>query len=291
VVFGFDAAINQGRSIWSDEYRFQRKDGSYAWVFDRGYIIRDAAGKPVRVIGSMMDITERRRTDEMKDTLIAAVAHEFSTPLTSISGYLQLLADGRLGALDPKQEEAVGIIQSAASRMRYSLDKFLRVARLRSGKLSLSKEKLDLQPIIAMAADHYRPLFQKRGIALETHVERLPPLMADRRLLIDVLDNLIDNALKYTEKGRVAVAARRRGDGILITVKDTGIGLSREQLSQVFTEFFRAQEQVGIGAGLGLSICRRIVEMHGGKAWVESKGLRKGSSFHVLLPSVKKRSR
>ncbi len=221
--------------------------------------------------------------DRLKDEFIAMSAHELKTPLTSMLSLSQQMSGKELGGLTEKQEKALRIISRGGERLRGTVEKILEISRLESGRMELCKEKLQPSSLIQAVAARMKTVAELKKVSLTQEIPELPPVEVDGGRVSTVLTNLIENAIKFTSRGgNVTVEARQRGDRILVQVRDTGMGIAKKDLPQIFTKFFQV-DHTKSGAGLGLSICKRLVEAHGGEIWCES-GLGKGSTFSFTLP-------
>jgi PAS domain S-box-containing protein len=248
----------------------------------------------------LRDVTREQEVDRMKSEFVSLVSHELRTPLTSIKGYVDLLLDGDAGELTEEQQEYLGIIKNNADRLIALINDLLDVSRIESGKIELQRGPLDLARLIHGVADSFRPSIEAKGQHLTLDLEGghessqegrdstlLPTVLVDADRVTQILTNLLSNAYKYTPAGgSISVRAYTEGDHVRVDVQDTGIGLSTEEQSQIFTRFFRARnrttQEVG-GTGLGLPITRSLVEMHGGKITVSSSP-GQGSTFSFTLP-------
>jgi PAS domain S-box-containing protein len=284
------------------EYRFRRRDGSYAHVLDRAWIMRDGGGRPVRLVGAMIDLTERRRAealDRERGALMEAVAsmeqvlgvvgHELRTPLAGIRAMSEfLMLDGAAAA---KGAEFLGAINSEVVRLSDTVDDLLEAARLNSGRARWNWSTFPLARPCDEALANVRPLLEGTAVALEGSVEPAGLEMsgdadAVRRLLL----NLLSNARKHTHAGhiRVGAAAHRdaAGQWVRLTIEDTGEGIAPEILARVGEPFALIAGVVGAnyvkGAGLGLAICKAIVLAHGGTFAVRSEP-GAGTAVEVLL--------
>jgi two-component system phosphate regulon sensor histidine kinase PhoR len=250
---------------------------------------------PVRAAGAngavlvLHDITELRRLERVRRDFVANVSHEFKTPLTAIQGFAETLLSG---ALDDKanRNRFVEIIRDHARRLARLTDDLLKLSRIEAGRLELEIRPIRVEALVNGCVETARLNAQARG--LEIHVDlqaNTPAVRGDGAQLGEVLQNLLDNALQYTPSGgRIDVAARSNGMGVIFTVADTGIGIPESDLERVFERFYRvdaARSREAGGTGLGLAIARHIVEAHGGRIWVES-AVGQGSRFHFSVPSV-----
>lgn len=242
------------------------------------------------------DITELRRLENIRKDFVANVSHELRTPLTSIKGYVEALLDG--GKDDPETSvRFLEIILKQSDRLNLILEDLLQLSKIESGQLQFKKEPLHIGSVIERTIAMIKPLAEKKQHRLRSQVAAdLPLISGDEERLVQVLANLLDNAIKYTpEGGQITVAARRispsRAEAprtsIELTVTDTGIGIPEQDRPRVFERFYRVDKarsrELG-GTGLGLAIVRHIVEGHGGQVWVEGN-MPTGSRFVVRLPA------
>ena len=247
--------------------------------------ILDAQRLPTGVVLSIRDVTQQREHDDMKRGLVSTVSHQLKTPLTSIRMAVHLLLEENVGALTEKQAELLLAAREDSDRLNGILDDLLDISRIESGKVPMSFAHVSPQAIAAEAAEHFAAAFQDNGISLQTAVPgNLPEVIADAARMVHVFDNLLSNALKHTPAGgSVTMSARADEEKIIFSVSDTGAGIPREYLNNIFDQFFRVPgQQARAGAGLGLAIAREIVEAHGGSITVESTEGH-GSTFTVML--------
>jgi PAS domain S-box-containing protein len=300
------AAMAGGAAAWTDEYRFRRADGTYVPVYDRGYFVRDAAGTAVRMVGAMLDLTERLRVEELRareqearaevaaarqlDTLknnfVSAISHELRTPLTGILGYAEFLEDEVAGPLTVDQAVFVREIETGARRLENLIDDLLDFARIDAGTFKLHPRPFDLHHKVREVLSALQPQALRAQVVLDEDLAPEPLVVeADPQRIGQVLFNLVSNALKFTgPTGAITLRARRLDGTVLCEVADTGIGIGPEELPRLFQRF--SQLEAGAnrgGTGLGLSISKAIVEAHGGQIGVESE-LGRGSTFYFTLP-------
>jgi len=283
------------------EFRTRSPDGTVRWMARKGRVLPDAAGRPVRMIGVGMDITERKRledelrqravelaaADRRKDEFLAMLAHELRNPLAPMCNALELLH--RPSADAALVEHARDLIDRQVRHMVRLIDDLLDVSRITSGKITLRRELVELNTIVTSAVETTRPLFVARRHALAIS---LPPeavwLEADPTRLAEVVANLLDNAAKYTaEGGRVSLMAERRGEELVLEVRDTGMGMAPDVLAHAFDLFSQGErtlDRAESGLGIGLTVVRSLVELHGGRVRAESEGPGRGSVFTVSLP-------
>jgi PAS domain S-box-containing protein len=241
-----------------------------------------------QVIGR--DVSERRRLEEMKSQFLATVSHDLRTPLASIMGFTEMLMEGSPGSLTEVQAEFLGIVFENSKRLLALVNDLLDISKLEVGRIQLEMTTIDLPRLITGVMDEIGPLAQKKSISLKVDIaEGLPRTQGDQRRLEQVLNNLLSNAVKFTfEGGTVQLTAELKGEHLMVTVKDTGVGVPPDDLTRVFQAFHRggnATKQAIEGTGLGLSIAKALVEAHQGAIGVESE-LNKGSMFWFTLPVI-----
>lgn len=233
----------------------------------------------------LQDITRLRRFDELKNDLVATVAHEFRTPLTSLRMSIHLCLEEVVGPLTAKQTELLAAAREDCERLQTFIDDLLDLARLQAGRLPMRKVMLSVRELLESAIAEQQSSAQQKQVTLSIHTplttEQVP---ADPERLPLVFGNLIANAIRHTpEGGAVTVAARQLPDRLRFEIKDSGPGIPLEYQREVFQKFFRIPGGVSGAAGLGLSIAKEIVEAHGGEIGVESEP-GSGATFYFLLP-------
>ncbi|MFP2931514.1 PAS domain S-box protein, partial [Pyxidicoccus sp. 3LG] len=289
------------------EYRLRRKDGEYRWAIDAAGPRFGPDGAFLGYIGSVIDITERKRVEEereallsreqearaqaeeanrLKDEFLATVSHELRTPLSAILGWVQLLRAGTLPL--EKRERAMETIERNARAQAQLIEDLLDVGRILSGKLKLEVEPVNVGTVVEQALEAVRPAAEARNIRLQAALDSTSSVMGDAMRLQQVVWNLLSNAVKFTPKGgRVQVFVERRDSSVDISIADTGEGIPPEFLPHVFERFRQADasstRRMG-GLGLGLSIVKHLVEAHGGTVHASSEGVGRGATFVVTLP-------
>ena len=286
-------AIAQRKPVF-DEFRIVRPDGSQVWLAYRGHAEYDPQGRPTRTFGVVMDISDRKKAEQAlrdaereKDDFIATLSHELRNPLAPIRNAVNVLR--YLKPVDPKVAWCHDVIARQSEQMAHLLDDLLDVSRLTRKRLTLRVERLELAGVVDHAVEIAQPLIDGRGHELRLELpEEALELDGDPMRLAQVFSNVLINAAKYTPPGgRIALAARRDGDQACVTVQDTGIGIAEEDLARIFEMFGQveaARTQSQGGQGIGLSLARALVELHGGTICARSEGAGKGSEFEIRLP-------
>ena len=246
----------------------------------------DELGQLALRFNQMADKLEK--TETMRRQLIGDVTHELRTPLTAVKGYLEGLMDGVLPA-DPETYEQ---IHSEIDRLQRLVNDLQELSRVEAGAIQLNLAPVPPERLIERIQSTFGRQFEDKNIQLVTDVETgLPNLFVDKDRIIQVLTNLAGNALQYTPNGgKVSISVRREKSEILFAVKDTGIGISTEQLTFIFNRFYRtdkSRNRASGGSGIGLTIAKALVQAHQGKIWAESNGEGNGSTFSFLIPLPK----
>jgi two-component system phosphate regulon sensor histidine kinase PhoR len=246
-------------------------------------------GKIVGVVAILHDITEIKRLEKMRSDFVANVSHELRTPLTSIKGFVETLLDGALE--DPESSRRfLTIVATETDRMVNLVQDLLELSRLEGTDRAWHLVPLDLGGLARETADSYREIAQEADLSLHVEIgDYLPPIQGDATLLRQVIANLLDNAIKYTEPGgHVWLTLSGSDEALHLSVRDTGVGIPTKHLSRIFERFYRVDKgrcrKMG-GTGLGLAIVKHIVEKHHGKIAVESE-YGEGTCFTVTLPAI-----
>jgi PAS domain S-box-containing protein len=296
-------------------YRIIRPDGQVRWLEARANLLHDAEARPMRLVGVCTDVSERKRAQDdlaeserrlarlyqseqearksadlansAKDDFLAIVSHELRTPLNAMLGWMRLLRSGDLAP--DKRQHALEIIERNAVTQAELIEDLLDVSRIVSGKLSLETAALDMRTLLEEAIDSLRPGCDQKNIRVSTTVDATQAdLLGDKNRLRQVVWNLLTNAIKFTPSGgAIRVTLQRFPGNLRLSVSDSGEGIEPALLPRVFDRFAQAEgvtTRAHSGLGLGLAISRHIVELHGGTIEVESEGLGRGATFHVLLP-------
>ena len=238
-------------------------------------------------------VTELEERDALKTQFLSNISHDLRTPLTAIITHAEILRDGILGHVTPKQRESVSVIITGGRQLLDMIAEILMHARDSSGPLTLVESEFSLHDVVEQVTSLNESLVAKKGLTLERYLSTdLPSVRGDRDKIIHVLTNLLGNAFEFTPGGgRVWVNASMSPDDpagtVLLEVGDTGRGIARDHHELIFREFAQVDSsasRVHHGTGLGLTIARRFVELHGGRIWVESE-LGCGSRFFFTIPA------
>lgn len=293
----YAAAQAEQRPLDSD-IRLQRLDGAYRWMRAMSVPHVDAAGVFAGYVALLVDVEDRKRAelqlleaDHRKDEFLAMLAHELRNPLAPIRSAVAIL--GRSGLTEPRAEWAVGVIDRQAELMAKLLDGLLDVARISRGKLKLDLAPVELAVVVQRAVEISQVLITARRQRLTVQCADGVMLEGDLLRLTQVFANLLNNASKYTdEEGAIDVRVELGGEQVCVRIEDNGTGISQDMLPRVFDMFSQAETSLDRskgGLGLGLTLVRQLVELHGGAVQAESAGLGAGSVFTVRLPFLPSR--
>ena len=308
VVQSVRTLIESGGEFWSEEYRFLKRDWDYAYVFDRGYVLRDSDGKAARMIGAMMDITSRRKAENEAKTLNAelesrvaertsqleiankelesfsySVSHDLRAPLRAIEGFARVLQEDHGTQLGSEGQRYLDIITSSSRQMAVLIDDLLTLSRL--GRQELKRQPVDMTSLVNRVWADSQTLLHG---PVDFRLENLPGVTGDEALLRQVWANLIDNAIKFSG-GKAApviqINGRRDDQFTIYSIADNGAGFDSKYAGKLFGVFQRLHSKEDFeGTGVGLAIVQRLVHRHGGNTWAEGR-VNEGSTFYFSLPS------
>jgi len=281
------AVLEEG--VWQSEGKARRSDGSTFDVHVLANLVTDADGEPFCMMASFVDITERKRLDQLKDEFIGLVSHELRTPLTVIGGCLSTLITewNRLSPSEVQQLLKDALLESES--LSHLIENLLELSRAQAQQLSLYSEPTDVKTLVKEALSKIKRQAPSHRF-VTSFPDKLQLINADPLRVERILYNLLDNAAKYSPPGsQIKVSTNAEPERLVIGVSDHGKGLSTSEQARIFGSFQRLENKrpdQARGAGLGLMVCRRLVEAHGGEIWVESKKDR-GSTFFFSLPRRK----
>jgi PAS domain S-box-containing protein len=290
------------------EYRIITPDGRTRWVRDRVFPINDKYGNVQRLVGFTVDTTQRKQSEEIKadllaceqtaraqaeaanqtkDEFLAIVSHELRSPLNAMLGWARVLRSG--GVDEETQRHAVRVIEQSAEMQSRLIEDLIDSARIASGQLRIETRPINLNPVIQSAVDTVHPAAESKGVEIRTDLDMQAGIITgDAERMQQIVSNLLSNAVKFTPKGgRVEAKLSRQDPWVTMTVRDTGRGIKADDLPFIFDRFRQAESssprRAG-GLGLGLSLVKNLVELHGGRITAESAGEGKGATFTVNLP-------
>jgi signal transduction histidine kinase len=285
-IYGLVALLNHKKSAYNEA----QKVNAFSFVSQVAIAIENAT-----LFQKLTDM------DKMKTDFLSTVSHELRTPLTSIIGFTEMVKRKFEGSIVEKLDltnekdqrdvskirRNINIILSEGERLASLINDLLDISRMEAGKVSLNMVETDIEEIIAQAITLTNPIIKGKSIQVIKNIrESLPIIMADKDKLMQVIINLISNAIKFTEEGCIVCTARRLEEDIILSITDTGIGIKEEDKEYIFDRFSQVGDNLTSrprGTGLGLAICKHIIEDHGGEIWAESE-VGKGTDFSFRIP-------
>ena len=284
------------RDEYTSEYRINAGSGEVRWIAARGLAEMDASGHKVRFSGVVSDITDRKRVEEELAHQAAELArsnadlqqfafvasHDLQEPLRTMTAYAQLLSRRAEDKLDEASLEYLGFIIDGASRMQRLINDLLAFSRILHGH-ERALEQVDLDPVVAWAIMNLNTAIKESGAVIE--YENLPTVKGNQQELVQLVQNLLANAIKYrsSEPPHIRITTEEREGEVCVSVSDNGIGIDPQYHEHIFGVFKRLHGKDVPGTGIGLALCKRIVEKHGGRIWVESQPGH-GATFRFVLP-------
>ncbi|MGI0017708.1 MAG: PAS domain-containing sensor histidine kinase [Nitrosotalea sp.] len=300
-----------GLSITNKEIWMKRKDGTVFPALLSATTFHEGDGK-MRSNTIIKDITELynarqkieeneahireqydalRKIDKSKEEFLTMITHELKTPLVPIQGYVDILLTDTFGPLTDAQRQRLDIVKLNTKNLLKLMTDLLDVQKIEIGQLRVTKARHNLVGIIQRMVENIKPTLEKHRIEIKTHLQPELFCLCDSLRIEQVINNLINNAIDFCPKddGKIFIKLYTEGDNAKIIVKDNGIGIVKNKLDQIFVKFYQIDTSVTRehgGSGLGLVVCKGIVEAHGGKIWAESEGEGKGAEIHIRLPLV-----
>lgn len=225
--------------------------------------------------------------NQMKSEFIAIATHQLRSPVSNLRWTIELLMSGRLGKIEKKQIEYFGILKENIARMQESISDLLIVSRIEAAKLPIKKKLFSVKELTKNLIAEYKPFAQASNVEILLNAENLPRILSDPLQIDLVIDNLLDNAVRYIEKkGKVEINITRKGKNIYFSIKDSGVGIPKEEQKRVFQKFFRSKKIIKHqtqGSGLGLYMSKAIIERLKGRIGFNSKE-KQGSTFWFIIP-------
>ena len=230
-----------------------------------------------------------KELDQLKSEFLSLATHQIRGPLTAIKGYASLLLEGDYGKIPVKAHNAVQVMFNSTQNLIVIVNEFLDISRIEQGRMKYDMVDFDMNTLVTDIVTELKPMIDKAQLSANIIIDKHNPceVHADMGKIKQVVGNLIDNSIKYTPHGGITVSVSKDNKKIKVQIKDTGIGIAEDDVSKLFAKFSRAKDAFRtnvIGTGLGLYVAKQMIEAQGGKVWVESEGLGKGSTFYIELP-------
>lgn len=227
-------------------------------------------------------------SDRLKSVFLAAMSHELRTPLNSIIGFTGIILQKMVGPLNDEQSKQLTMVQKSSRHLLSLINDVLDLSKIEAGQLTVAREAFNIRSVIEKVVDSVSPMAQKKSLQINTHIApEIDEIVSDQRRVEQILLNLVNNAIKFTDEGQITLTAKNRAHWMTIEVKDTGIGIAASDAEKLFKAF--QQIETGLsrrfeGTGLGLSICKKLIKLLGGEIYAHSEGLGKGATFSFSLP-------
>jgi PAS domain S-box-containing protein len=290
-MIGFDKAIEEcrtGKEAVTRETVIPQQDGGL-YVHSDISPVKDAGGKIIGIVAILIDVTREKQVEKLKDEFVSTVSHELRTPLAITTEGINLILDGIAGPVNEMQRELLGTSRDNLSRLNTIINDLLDISKIEAGKVTLRYGLMDFRALLVHLGDVYQKTLATKKQTIALKLPESPCLIyADRDKIIQIIANLLNNAHKFTPEGsRIEMGLSVRPGDVLCGVKDNGVGIAAEDLPKVFNKFEQFGRTYGPGikgTGLGLSIVKSLVEIHGGKIWVESQA-GQGTAFFFTIPT------
>lgn len=290
----------QAKKSYNMEYRIANKDDKVKWVGERGKGVFNKDKELVWLDGVIFDISLQKEAEEkleraikIKSDFLSTVSHELRTPLAAIKEGINIVYDQSAGDINKEQKEFLNISKRNVDRLARLINDVLDIQKLESGKMEFNFKENDINSIIEEVFETMKPHAAKKELKFKLDLDKnIPKIEVDRDKLIQVITNLVSNAIKFTEQGSIIISSLLEKNIVKVWVEDTGPGIKKEDIPKLFKTFQQLQAGKGRktgGTGLGLAICKDIIGKHRGKIWVESES-GKGSKFIFLLPIEERRA-
>ncbi|MES2994917.1 MAG: ATP-binding protein [Patescibacteria group bacterium] len=281
--------------VEENNYQIYANALAFAIMIPLGYTLVTSIRKEVKTRKEIQQLATNlesangklKELDQLKSEFLSVATHQLRAPLTAIRGYAANISEGSYGAVPEYLNDPLHVIQESTRLMVNSIEDYLNISRIEQGRMKYEKSDFDISDISKRVIEELLPVATKKGLALTLTANEPITVNADIGKIKQVLTNLVDNAIKYTEKGSIAVTVEKKEKVARVTITDSGVGIAADEIDKLFSKFTRARaanEVNTTGTGLGLYVAKQLVEGNGGKVWVESDGLGKGSRFVVELP-------
>lgn len=285
------AFIKSDYNLINTESKELAKDGSVRY-FSNSFVGIIENGYVKRAWGTQRDITAEKEIEQAKDNFILNASHELRTPIAGIRGLVIMMLEGNFGKIPQPQIKPLKMIETSVDKLNHLTTDILDIMKIDSNKLKFNIEPIDINKIIKELIAELKPLAQIKKTSIVFNANKNSEIESDAERVKDILYNLIENAIKFTDKGKITVDISKKTDNILISILDTGIGIAGEEKYKIFNRFAQITSQAGgkpQGTGLGLYIARELAKKLGGDISLAKSELKKGSTFVLTLPQKYKK--
>ena len=282
--------IKTKRQTYLGELTNRHKDGTQYTARVRISPILGSAGDMIGFIGTEEDITKEKEVEKLKDEFVSTASHELRTPLTAIDGLVSMILDGEYGEVDKNLKQPLEDVNTSSARLIHLVNDLLNLSRIQAGRMKYTLSEFSITGVITETIQQLEPLFTKKRISLTVGRLKNVHVRGDSNKVKEVLNNLIGNALKFTDTGGVSVSLKATATKVQIFIRDTGIGIAKKDHSKLFGDFQQLDSGAGrpAGTGLGLHISREMARKMGGDVWLETSEPGKGSTFAFSVPKSRK---
>ncbi len=282
-----DIALSGKRAHMGDKTILLSQDGRKIPVADSAAPILDDKNNILGAVVVFRDITRERELDRLKDEFVSVASHELRTPMTAIKGLISMIKEGDYGQISKELNEPLDDISSSTNRLIELVNDLLDVSRIEGGRIKFSISEFELKPIFDEFETLLGPMIKQKGLSLEINELPKEKVSADSDKVREIINNLIGNSFKFTDQGKILITSKVDGEKVLISVTDTGMGISKENQSKLFGKFQQIssyQQGRPTGSGLGLYISRELSRKMGGDLWIENSEVGAGTTFTFSLP-------
>jgi len=279
----------RGEKEFDTSFRVVWPNKTIRYIRAHAIVLRDKDGNPLKMVGVNWDITKEKEIEKAKSDFLSVASHELRTPMTAIKGFVSMIKDGDYGQLPEGVNEPLQDISTSVDRLISLVNDLLNVSRIEAGRVKYTITEFSLGGFVNDIVASLQPLAKNAGLQLTSNIEDVV-VSADKNKVTQILNNLIGNSLKFTEKGSISLSTQKSGDQVLILVTDTGIGIGPDDQRKLFGKFNQVEDaQRGHiqGTGLGLYISKSIAQKMGGDVWIKDSVVGQGTTFAFSVPMAK----
>ncbi|MCK4307475.1 PAS domain S-box protein [candidate division WOR-3 bacterium] len=257
-------------------------------------LVKNENGEKLGIVTILRDITKEKEIDQLKADFISMVSHDLRSPLATVKNVIEIIIEGQAGKVTDAQQHLLNLADKKITMLNYLVEDLLDLSKIESGQMRMEFALVDVVEAINDVLTTLDSKVQEKKIQINTNLEsEIPRIYGDYQRVVQILMNIIGNAVKFTDKGVITIQLKKENGYAKVSVKDTGPGIAPEDVKKIFDKFYQSKVSIkgsSKGVGLGLTIAKKLVEAHKGKIEVKSEH-GKGSTFHILLPFSKKRER
>jgi signal transduction histidine kinase len=278
--------IKIDKKVFVGELKNKRKNGEEYDALASISPVLDDNDNVLFFVSIERDISKEKELDRIKDEFVSIASHELRTPLTAIDGIVSMMRDGEYGEINKEIRKGLDDVNTASERLITLVNDLLSLSRIQAGRLKYELSEFGVEKPIKDVCDLFSVIVKKKGLELKTESGGEIVAQADMGKFKQILNNLLNNALKFTDSGYISVSFKEEGDNVNISIQDTGCGISKKDMDKLFGKFQQASNQSGRppGTGLGLHLSREMTRKMGGDLWIAESEVGRGSTFVISLP-------